>query len=39
MSRWAALLMLGGLAACTDAPPTRIDGSAPQAFGGRDFAR
>ncbi len=32
MKRMAALLMMGGLAACTDAAPTRIDGSSPQAF-------
>ncbi len=32
MKQWAALLMLGGLAACTDQPATRIDGSSPAAF-------
>jgi hypothetical protein len=32
MTRWAALLMLGGLVACSEPAPTRIDGSSPQAF-------
>lgn len=32
MIRLAALALLGGLAGCSEAAPTRIDGSSPEAF-------
>ena len=32
MSRLLAFALLGGIAGCSDAPPTRIDGSTPEAF-------
>jgi hypothetical protein len=32
MKRWGALLLLGGLAACSQSVPTRIDGSSAHAF-------
>ena len=32
MKRLAALALLGGLGGCSEAAPTRIDGSSPEAF-------
>ena len=32
MSRWAALILMSGVAACTDQPPTRIDGATAETF-------
>lgn len=32
MTRWTAVLMISGLAACTDQPPTQIDGTSPISF-------
>ena len=32
MSRLLAFALLGGIAGCSEAPPTRIDGSTPEAF-------
>ncbi len=32
MIRAAALVLLSGATACSETPPTRIDGSSPQAF-------
>ena len=32
MTRWASLALMGALIGCSEAPPTRIDGSSPEAF-------